>query len=395
MWRGFEAIGSALLDISQNEGIALPGVGRVHVVGNSAMLMLLCGTRPEALLDPAGWDASIVCSLADVSGLAEGWHLDRSVRIGLEQPLGGFVGSDLLAGVVHCRLMESRQPALLVDFGTNSEIGLWDGERLWATATAGGPAFEATGIGCGMAAEPGAIHRLSRSPDGVWQGDVLESSPPRGMCGSGLVDMLAIFRSTGEIDERGRLRREPLTLSVGGAELAISKADIDALQRAKAAIAAATEVLLQRAGLGCHEIGTIHVAGSFGEHLDVENAVRIGLLPPVPAACVHLAGNTAVRGALDVVVSDEAETALATAKPGEDAEHDIDDDRDRDDHYPMSLTADVRASNAAWRPSAPLEAEIVQTLPDAFRAAEPGCVADGVPLVRAASFSFCALMNSR
>jgi uncharacterized 2Fe-2S/4Fe-4S cluster protein (DUF4445 family) len=165
-----------------------------------------------------------------------------------------------------------------------------------------------------MAAEPGAIHRLSRSSDGVWHGDVLESSPPRGMCGSGLIDMLAILRSTGEIDERGRLLREPLTLSVGGAELAISKADVDALQRAKAAIAAAIDVLLRQAGLGCEEIGSIHVAGSFGEHLDVENAVRIGLLPPVRAACVHLAGNTAVRGALDVVISDEAGTAVARSR---------------------------------------------------------------------------------
>jgi uncharacterized 2Fe-2S/4Fe-4S cluster protein (DUF4445 family) len=210
--------------------------------------------------------------------------------------------------------MDRSEPALLVDFGTNSEIGLWDGDRLWVTAASGGPAFEATGIGCGMAAEPGAIRRLSRSPDGVWSGEVLESSPPRGICGSGLVDMLAIFRTSAEIDERGRPVREPLTISIAGAELSIGKADIDALQRAKAAIAAGIDVLLRRAGLRFDEIGTIHVAGSFGEHLDIHNAERIGLLPPMPAARVHLAGNTALAGALDIVLSDEAETALSRAR---------------------------------------------------------------------------------
>jgi uncharacterized 2Fe-2S/4Fe-4S cluster protein (DUF4445 family) len=311
-----EAIGSALLDLSRNEGIALPGVGRVRVVGNSAMLMLLCGGRPEQLLDPAGWEASIDCSPDDASGLRLGdaWNLSPSAAIDLVQPLGGFVGSDLLAGVIHCRLMDGGEPALLIDVGTNTEIALWDGERLWVTAASGGPAFEATGIGCGMAAEPGAIRRLSRSPDGVWAGEVLESSPPRGICGSGLVDMLAILRSGGEIDERGRLVREPLTLDVDGTELSISKADVDTLQRAKAAIAAGTDALLRRAGLRFDRIGTVHVAGSFGEHLDVNNAERIGLLPPIPAARVRLAGNTALRGALDIVLSNEAETALERAR---------------------------------------------------------------------------------
>lgn len=309
-----EAIGSALLDLSQGEGIALDGVGRARVVGNSAMLTLLGGGRPEVLLDPDSWQAPLGCSLGAISELPEAWNLAPSVAIELAQPLGGFVGSDLLSGVIHCRLLESAEPALLVDFGTNSEIGLWDGERLWVTAAAGGPAFEAAGIGCGMGAEPGAIHRLSRSPGGAWLGQALESRIPRGMCGSGLVDMLAILRAGGEVDERGRLLREPLVIAVGGAEFTVSKADVDLLQRAKAAVGAGIAVLLLRAGLRFDQIGTVHVAGSFGEHLDVGNAERIGLLPPIPAARVRLAGNTALHGALDVLLSDEAGAAEARAR---------------------------------------------------------------------------------
>ena len=309
-----EAIGSALLDLSQGEGIALPGVGGVRVVGNTAMLTLLSGCHPGALLDPAGWASPIDCTPREPAELSEAWNLPPAAAIELVQPLGGFVGSDLVAGVIHCRLMEGGEPGLLIDFGTNSEIGLWDGERLWATAAPGGPAFEATGIGCGLGAGPGAIHRLSRSPEGVWLGDVLESPPPRGVCGSGLVDLLALLRAGGEIDERGRLAREPLTIDVGGASFAVGKADVDALQRAKAAVAAGVELLCRRAGLHLDEIGTVHVAGSFGEHLDVGHAVQIGLLPPIPAARVRLAGNTALRGALDVLLSDGAEAALARAR---------------------------------------------------------------------------------
>jgi uncharacterized 2Fe-2S/4Fe-4S cluster protein (DUF4445 family) len=309
-----EAIGGGLLELSQREGVALPAVSRVRVVGNSAMLALLGADRAGAVLAPAGWVSPVECALGDRAGVAEAWNLSPTVAIDLVQPLGGFVGSDLAAGVVHARLTESLEPALLIDFGTNSELALWDGERLWVTAAAGGPAFEAAGIGCGVRAEPGAIHRLSRSPDGAWSAEVLESGTPRGVCGSGLVDLLALLRAGGEIDERGRPSRAPLTISLPGSGLAVSKADIDTLQRAKAAVAAGVEVLCRRAGLRPLELAAVHVAGSFGEHLDVTSAQQIGLLPPVAAERVRLAGNTALHGALDLLLSGEAEAALARAR---------------------------------------------------------------------------------
>ena len=128
--------------------------------------------------------------------------------------------------------------------------------------------------------------------------------------------MLAIMRAGGEIDERGRVLRQPLVLCVEGAEFTVSKADVDALQRAKAAVAAGVEVLCGRAGLRFDDLRAVHLAGSFGEHLDVENARRIGLLPPISDAVVRLAGNTALRGALDLLLSAHAEAALARARRG-------------------------------------------------------------------------------
>lgn len=309
-----DAIGGGLLDLSRSEGVVLAEVGAVRVVGNSAMLTLLGGGRPAAVLDPSAWASRVECALADGPAVAEAWTLRPTVDLQLVQPLGGFVGSDLLAGVVHSRLMDGGEPALLVDFGTNSEIALWDGERLWVTAAAGGPALEATGIGCGMRAEPGAIHRLRRSPDGAWTAEVLEATAPRGICGSGLVDLLAHLRAGGDIDERGRPAREPLTVRVAGAEFGVSKADIDTLQRAKGAVGAGVEVLCRRAGVPLGRIAAVHLAGSFGERLDVASATRIGLFPPVPADRARLAGNTALHGALDLLASDAAEAELSRAR---------------------------------------------------------------------------------
>jgi uncharacterized 2Fe-2S/4Fe-4S cluster protein (DUF4445 family) len=310
-----DAIGGGLLEASREEGIALSSVGAVRVVGNSAMLALLAGRGAAALLDPNSWEAAPrEGAPGDLGAFAEEWTLAPAATIELVPPLGGFVGSDLLAGAVHCRLAEGGEPALLVDFGTNTEIALWDGARLWASAAAGGPAFEATGVGCGMAAEPGAIRRLAREAGGAWRGEVLESGPPRGLCGSALVDLLAGLRQAGEIDERGRIARQPLRFEVDGVAFTVSKADIDAMQRAKAAVGAGIEVLLRRAGVRSDRLAAIHVAGTFGEHLEVVSAQGIGLLPSVAPARVHLRGNAALLGTMDLALSSEAERALARVR---------------------------------------------------------------------------------
>ena len=165
-----------------------------------------------------------------------------------------------------------------------------------------------------MAAETGAVHRLFRSGDGIWQAECLEDGPVDGICGSGLVDLLAHLIRGKEIDERGRLRTGPVEVNVAGRCFSVSKADIDMLQRAKAAIAAGLETLTRRAGVLMGEIRDVHVAGAFGLHLHLINAISIGLLPDIPIERFHLAGNTALSGALDVMLSPAAEAAACRAR---------------------------------------------------------------------------------
>ncbi len=308
------AIRDALADLLRGEGLPSPSVARLRVVGNSAMLALLCGADPRPLLEPKRW-----CRLFEGDGflhpgLAHLLDLNPGTDVALIPALGGFVGSDLILGVVHARMLEQALPAALIDFGTNSEIGLWDGRQLWVTAVAGGPAFEGSGIACGMAAEKGAIHRLFRSPDGSWRGESLDDGPFSGICGSGLIDLFAHLIKENEIDERGRPRTHPLEVNLAGCRFSISKTDIDMLQRAKAATAAGLETLIRRAGVSFRDILDVYVAGAFGLHLDPANAIGIGLLPDIPVERFHLAGNTALSGAFDIMLSPKADEALRMAR---------------------------------------------------------------------------------
>jgi len=309
-----DAIHNALYDLLGGEGIPAKAVARLEVVGNSAMLALLSGANPRPLLDPKRWNSSLESDSFLQPDLARRLDLNPETEVSLVPALGGFVGSDLVMGVVHTRMLDLPAPSVLIDFGTNSEMGLWDGRQLWVAAAAGGPAFEGIGIGCGMAAELGAIHRLTRSRSGDWKGECLGSDAPRGICGSGLVDLLAHLAEAGQIDELGRPTTTPIDVDVAGQHFTVSKADIDTLQQAKAAVAAGLDSLCRLAGLPLDDLQAVHIAGAFGEHLQLENAVRIGLLPAIPDNRFHLAGNTALAGALDILLSPQAEEAMRAVR---------------------------------------------------------------------------------
>ena len=159
------AIGEGLSDLARREGIDLRRVVSLAVVGNTPMLALLAGKNHHLLLQPQNWQSPIDCQPEAAARWAEAWGLHPRADVRLIQPLAGFVGSDLLAGLVATRLLTGPAPALFIDFGTNSEIALWDGVNLWVTSAAGGPAFELWGLSHGMPAEPGAVYRVVRGPD--------------------------------------------------------------------------------------------------------------------------------------------------------------------------------------------------------------------------------------
>jgi uncharacterized 2Fe-2S/4Fe-4S cluster protein (DUF4445 family) len=218
---------------------------------------------------------------------------------------------------------------LFVDIGTNCEIVLGSRDWLLATAAPAGPAFEGAAIRCGMRAADGAIEVVSMTPDGV-DLRVIGDTAPAGLCGSGLVDAVASLIGVGLLDRSGRFVAEQEAaalvpalagrLTTLGAErvfvlhwlgepgdvarsIYLSQRDVRELQFAKAAIATGWSILLEEAGLAAADIKQVLLAGSFGSYLAPANAIRLGLVPRLPAARVVSAGNVAGEGAKMALLS--------------------------------------------------------------------------------------------
>lgn len=310
-----QAIGQALSDLICREGLLPTMIAKLTIVGNTAMLCLLSGRNHRLLLLPEYWMREVKCQPADTRAWCTDWGLETETPVEVVAPLAGFVGSDLLVGVLATGLCTGPPGSLLIDFGTNSEMALWDGETLWVSAAAGGPAFEGCGIRCGMPAIPGAICRAELADEATdFALTVLGGGQAKGICGSGLVDMVALLRRRGMLKANGRLLSPVgelgLTLREDLPDIRLNNQDVDALQRAKAAIGAGAQCLMSQAGIGLGDLRRLCVAGAFGRHLDIANAQAIGLLPAIPAETIELCGNTALAGCEQILLSPDGPAGL-------------------------------------------------------------------------------------
>lgn len=273
----------------------------VTVTGNTTMLHLLAGVDPTPMstvpFTPAFLDHRVI-RLPDL-GAAE---------VHLLPGMSAYVGADLCAGILASGLAYEDGPGLLVDVGTNGEIILKNEGLLYGCATAAGPAFEGAGLTSGVRAGPGAIERIrfDREPFAVHT-KIIGRKKAVGICGSGYIDLLAEGRRVGLLNERGRFAT-PSRLRLAN-EVFVSEADIARLLPAKAAIAAGILTLLHRAALLPPQVKMLYLAGGFGLHLDVTNAIACGMLPGFRPGQVQVIGNSSLAGAylalLDNGVLDE------------------------------------------------------------------------------------------
>lgn len=316
----WNAVGEALRDMLVRDGFCLRNIRSVSVVGNTAMLSLFAGADAGVLLDPANWSRGVDCTPDGVRERAAAQGLGHDAHITIVPPLAGFVGSDLLAGVLAIDLTAS-EAALFIDFGTNSEIALWDGKTLWVTSAAGGPAFEGSGIACGMEAEPGAVYRVeSAPPDSGFRFDVIGGGAARGLCGSGLIDIIALLVDCGMLDVVGRFMapsaRNGFAVRNQEQVLWLAKKDVDLFQRAKAAIGAGVGCLMDHAGVRKHDLTRVCVSGAFGRFLNVPRAQAIGLLPDTGADRVTLHEHAALRGCEQLALKPDRAAALGALRSG-------------------------------------------------------------------------------
>jgi uncharacterized 2Fe-2S/4Fe-4S cluster protein (DUF4445 family) len=302
-----EGINVTLAGLCKRQEISARHVYDMVVVGNTAMHHLALGLSPHGLsgapFAPA-LDEPISVRAADL-----GVAINSEGRVYFMPPIAGFVGSDCLAVVAATHLEAKHLPAMAIDIGTNTEIALVKDGTVWVTSCASGPAFEGYQITCGMKATEGAIERVTFTVDGHPRSiETIGHLAPLGLCGSGVVDVLAGLIGTGVVDESGlmqpheRVRRgahglEYLLAEAGNDDIVFTQRDVRALQLAKGAIAAGWSLLLAHAGLTPGDLRHIYVAGAFGNYLNLDNALAVGLLPRIAKNRIAFVGNAAGVGA--------------------------------------------------------------------------------------------------
>jgi uncharacterized 2Fe-2S/4Fe-4S cluster protein (DUF4445 family) len=264
---------------------------RVVIVGNTVMHHLFCGLN-VAPLSAYPFEPQQPGRVA-LSPRELGWRLPEAAVVEFLPCLGGFVGSDILAGIVATGLHESRELMALMDLGTNGEVVVGNRDRILCTSTAAGPAFEGARISMGMRAATGAISAV-QVEDNFITCRVIGGGEPRGLCGSGLVDAVAAGLELEWIHPSGRMaNRQEMPLA---GPVKLSATDVRELQLAKGAIAAGLRMLTAGFGASLDDIAQLHLAGAFGNYISRASAQRIGLLR-LPLPRVVPAGNTALRGA--------------------------------------------------------------------------------------------------
>jgi uncharacterized 2Fe-2S/4Fe-4S cluster protein (DUF4445 family) len=221
--------------------------------------------------------------------------------------IGAFVGGDTLAGIYALSRPPSRTfRRLYIDLGTNGEVAVIDKNRIWATSTAAGPAFEGAGITCGSLAVPGAIDRVEF--DETYRYHTIGNKTAVGICASGLIDLLAAGLDAGHLSESGRLSK-PIRI----ADFSLTQEDVRTMQLAIAALHAGIRILLDKTGLYSSQIDEAVITGEFGRHLNVASLIRIGIIP-TGIKQISLTADLPLRGAARSLVDRNSSRRVARLK---------------------------------------------------------------------------------
>jgi len=303
------SLNELILRTTEKAGRTPDQVTLVTLVGNTVMHHILLGLPLEKLVRAPYTPFSSENRIMHTSGFGLQTHPDAAFLIA--PVVGGFVGADTVACLSATAFEQIKEPTLLLDIGTNGELVCTDGTRRVCCSTAAGPAFEGANISCGMRAENGAVDHVWME-DGAFRFSTIGNESVRGICGSGLIDLVAVLVKLGTIDETGRFcvdapLSDRLIASDNGKPaflitdednpVSLSQKDVRELQLGKAAIRAGVSVLLDTLSLGETQIVRVLLAGAFGSHLSPDALCDIGLLPEAFRRKIESIGNAAGEGA--------------------------------------------------------------------------------------------------
>lgn len=305
---------------------------RVTVAANTTMLHLLAGVDPAGI-GRAPFVPAFVES-RDITAAEMGIPAAEGAVVRLLPSIAAYVGADIVAAIIAADMDRTDRTVLLVDIGTNGEIALVHDHTLYACATAAGPAFEGANISCGVGGVVGALSAW-RAEEGAFAFDTIAGGEMVGVCGSGLLDIVARLLDDGVVDETGRMlgpddaddlegehrernasrlvERDGEPAFAVTASYAITQKDVRELQLAKAAIAAGAYTLAHAAGIEIDDVERFVITGGFGSHLRIESARRIGLVPPLPLDRFETIDNGAGHGAVQALLHKDVEERMRRA----------------------------------------------------------------------------------
>ncbi|MDR2442294.1 MAG: ASKHA domain-containing protein [Deltaproteobacteria bacterium] len=295
----------------------LPGYRKktfiMSVAGNTTMSHLLIGIDPKNIrlspyVPPAATWPSIRASFL-------GLNVEAHTVMKVFPSVSSYVGGDIVAGVLAAGLYKSPELTLFIDVGTNGEIVIGNQDWMTCAACSAGPAFEGGGVRCGMRAAPGAIENFLYEPaEKKHYLGIIDSVSPSGICGSGLINIVAELFRGGVVNKQGRFVENsspnvrqgpdgweyllsPADQSAGDHDIVITEIDIENLIRAKGAMFSGYQTLVEAVGLEMQDLERVIIAGGFGRSLNLENAITIGLLPNLPLERFTYIGNSSLTGA--------------------------------------------------------------------------------------------------
>lgn len=273
-----------------------------YVAGNTAMTHLFLGIDPSPIRRPP---YQPVVRKATITGAESGLRVNPSAEVICMPSVASYVGGDITSGIVYSGMDNEDDLALLIDVGTNGEIALGNREFMMVCSSSAGPAFEGGKMTSGMLAAPGAIDSV-RITGGELTFTVIGNREPKGICGSGLIDLLAQMFLNGFVDRRGNLTDRAnavdgvFTVTDG---VVITQDEIDDIIRTKAAIYSAARSLVGNLGMGFSDVSRIYIAGGFGNFIDLESAITIGLFPDIDRSRYVYLGNSSLAGAKHALLS--------------------------------------------------------------------------------------------
>jgi uncharacterized 2Fe-2S/4Fe-4S cluster protein (DUF4445 family) len=319
------AINRELQDLYERRGIDRREVYEVVIVGNATMRDLFfgldvapIGQRPyksvtELELLEGRRDTTALTALAHELGV----RVNPKARIWGAPLVASHVGADVAADLVAVGLDGTQDGVhMLIDVGTNTEVVLAGRGRILTASCPAGPAFEGYSVTYGMQAAEGAIESLRPGPDGTFAFSTIGDAPPTGLCGSGLIDLLAVLGREGRMTPKGVFAdRARIIDVVPEAGITFSRFDGSALAQAKAANTVGQWILLRELGVDPADVDRLYLAGGFASYVDPRNAIDIGFLAPVPVDRIEKVGNASLRGARRLLLSATARARLAELLP--------------------------------------------------------------------------------